>query len=213
LAYGRIGRRFAVVKVGFIVEGETEKLLIDSASFQSLLKSYQLDCVSEAIDAKGNGNLLPHNIEPFRQILLAKNAELIFILTDQDDDVCITKTRRRIIERENQTICIAIKQIEAWFLADGELLTNLFKKQFSFEFPESENVPFETFRKLMLEHTGRGVSKRAKTKLANIVLNNGFSVQRAATHPNCHSAIYFINKLSPRPPEGASKTPLLGARG
>jgi len=184
-----------VVKIGFIVEGETEKLLIDSAGFQAFLQSVNLFCVSEAIDAEGNGNLLPHNIEPSRQRLLAAGAEWIFILTDKDDDVCITKTRERITERTNQTTCVAVKQIEAWFLADAELLSNLFKKQFRFELPEIENTPFETFRQLMLEHTGRGIGKRAKTKLASIVLNNGFSLTRAAQHPNCPSATYFLNKL------------------
>ncbi len=213
MAFGCIGRRSAMVKVGFIVEGETEKLLIDSVVFQSFLKSIYLECVSEAIDAKGNGNLLPQNIEPFRQRLLAAKAEWIFILTDQDDDVCITKTRQRITERDNQTICIATQKIEAWFLADSELLGRLFKKKYYFDFPELEKTPFETFRKLMLEHTGRGVSKRAKTILANIVLNNGFSIQRAATHPNCYSVKYFINKLAFVLPTGAIITPPLGDGG
>lgn len=184
-----------MVKVGFIVEGETEKLIIDSDHFQALLQSMHLECVNEAIDARGNGNLLPHNIEPFRQRLLAKNAAWIFILTDKDEDVCITQTRNRITERPHQIICIATKKIEAWFLADSELLSTLFKTHFEFESPESENIPFETFRSLLIENTGRGVSKRAKTTLAKIVLSNGFSLQRAATHPNCPSAQYFLDKL------------------
>ena len=45
-----------MVKVGFIVEGETEKLIIDSENFQSLLADLQIARVSEAIDAQGNGS-------------------------------------------------------------------------------------------------------------------------------------------------------------
>jgi hypothetical protein len=193
-----------VVKVGFIVEGETEKLIIDSDNFQELLTDLKLTCVSEAIDAKGNGNLLPHNIIPFQELLKERGAEHIFILTDRDEDACITITRQQITERENQSIIIAVQQIESWFLADSQTLSIMTEPDFVFEVPESESVPFETIASLILIKKGRGIGTR-KTRFALNYLRNGFSLQRAAQHPNCPSARYFLNKLtqlSPQTPEG-----------
>lgn len=183
-----------MVKVGFIVEGETEKLIIDSEGFQALLAELNIECVSEAINASGNGNLLPHNIIPFRETLKDLEAEYIIILTDKDNDACITMTRQRVTERENQIIIVAVQQIESWFLADSHTLSTMTEPDFVFEFPESESVPFETIGNLIVTKTGRGIGTR-KTRFALNFLRNGFSFQRAAQHPNCHSAAYFLNKL------------------
>ena len=183
-----------MVKIGFIVEGETEKLIIDSEGFQALLTELKIDCVSEAINASGNGNLLPHNITPFRETLKDLGAEYIIILTDKDNDACITMTRQRVTERENQIIIVAVQQIESWFLADSQTLSTMTEPDFVFELPESESVPFETIGDLILTKKGRGIGTR-KTRFALNFLRNGFSLQRAAQHPNCHSAAYFLNKL------------------
>jgi hypothetical protein len=183
-----------VVKVGFIVEGETEKLIIDSENFQSLLTELKIDCVSEAINASGNGNLLPQNIIPFRETLKDLGAEYIIILTDKDNDACITMTRQRVTEREKQIIIVAVQQIESWFLADSQTLSTMTEPDFFFELPESASVPFETIGNLILTKKGRGIGTR-KTRFALNFLRNGFSHQRVAQHPNCHSAAYFLNKL------------------
>jgi hypothetical protein len=183
-----------VVKIGFIVEGETEKLLIDSANFQSLLLNLNLECVSEAIDAEGNGNLLPHNIVPFRQILQDQLAEWIIILTDLDTSVSIAETKERITERDKQTIVVAVKMVEAWFLADNELMSQLLKESYFHESPQTEAVPFNTIGQLVFEKTGRGIGTR-KPKFARKVLSMGFSIERAAQHPNCPSAAYLVQTL------------------
>jgi hypothetical protein len=185
-------RWVAVVKVGFIVEGETESLLLFSESFKSLLNDLHINSVG-VINAGGNRNLLPHKILTHQTNLIELGASTIIILTDLDDDKCITKTKERITERENQIIIVAVKQIEAWFLADSLLLTELFGQNFQFEFPEIELTPFETLRKLMLKYRGRGLPK--KVPMALKMLNNGFSIQNAANHPNCPSAKYFLTKL------------------
>lgn len=183
-----------MVKVGFIVEGETEKLIIDSEGFQALLTELNIECVSEAINASGNGNLLPHNIIPFRETLKDLGAEYIIILTDKDNDTCITMTRQRVTEREKQIIIVAVQQIESWFLADSQTLSIMTEPDFVFELPESESVPFETIGNLILTKKGRGIGTR-KTRFALNFLRNGFSLQRAAQHANCQSAAYFLNKL------------------
>jgi hypothetical protein len=151
-----------------------------------------------AIDAEGNGNLLPHNIEKFISILEDAGSEKIFILTDLDKDSCITFTKKRISARENDIIIIAVKQIEAWFLSDSQTLSSLFKRKFQFEFPENENEPYETLNTLFINYTGRGNGKKdngGKIKTARKMLTNGFSLNQSALHPNCKSAAYFFNKL------------------
>ena len=84
-----------MVKIGFICEGETEKIIVESENFQQFLLQNNFEFVN-AIDATGNGNLLPKNIQPFIKILKDDGAEIIFILTDLDIDKCITNTKERI---------------------------------------------------------------------------------------------------------------------
>jgi hypothetical protein len=184
-----------MVKVGFICEGFTEEFILQSDSFQAILQELNLESV-EIINAKGNKNLLPHNISKFRNELLKLNAKVIIILTDLDDDESIQKTKLRITEQSNQLIIIAVKQIESWFLADIPTMKAIFSDDYSFEYPEKEDIPFETIRTKYLEKFNRGlIGKNEKIRLAKKMLNYGFSIQNAANHPNCPSAKYFLTKL------------------
>lgn len=183
-----------MVKIGFICEGKTEKTIVESQSFQAWLHEHKLDCVHDVIDAKGSGNLLPQNIELITKELVLKGAERIVILTDLDNDLCITSTKERITERENQHIIIAVRQIEAWFLSDTVTLQRLFgDTSFICEQPESIPTPFYHLKDLFYHKTGRGVG--AKSILVSRMLKYGFSVENAANHPNCPSARYFLTKL------------------
>ncbi|WP_026994718.1 hypothetical protein [Flectobacillus major] len=102
----------------------------------------------------------------------------------------------RITESENQIIIVAVKQIESWFLSDCATMNMIFQGDFSFEYPENEDVPFETIRSKYLEKFNRGlVGRNEKKKLAQKMLNAGFSIQNAANHTNCPSANYFLTKL------------------
>jgi hypothetical protein len=185
-----------MVKVGFICEGQTEKIIVDSTDFKNILALHNLQLVN-AIDATGNGNLLPKNITPFIESLKDDGAEKIFILTDLDKDVCITKTKERINVPETVVVIISVKQIEAWFLADSVTLSKVFGKEYQFDFPEKENYPREKLRKIFVAETetGRGIGD-SKPKFAKRILNHGFSISNAAAHPNCDSAKYLLSKLS-----------------
>ena len=207
-----------MVKVAFIVEGKTERKIIESDNFIKILRECNIDLLLPVINADGNGNMLPEKLKEDIEVLKSEGAQKIVILTDLDEDACITKTRQRIGEGTDSIIIIAVKQIEAWFLADSETLSQLMNDIFFFEFPEKEPSPFEKLRTLFLEKTKRGVG--TKDILAARMLKYGFSLQRAAQHPNCPSATYFLNKLkhinqAPIPPEGASyiDSPPLGAGG
>lgn len=182
-----------MVNVGFICEGDTEVKIVKSNAFQQFLIHCHLQCIFPVEDADGNGNLLPHKIVERRSVLKQAGSHVIFVLTDLDKDVSIEDTRLRIGETENQHIIVAVRQAEAWFLADFATLSSLLNNPFYVEFPEKELNPFELIRTLFLHHTGRGVG--TKPILARRMLKYGFTIENAARHPNCPSAQYFLTKL------------------
>lgn len=56
---------------------------------------------------------LPHNIVGYTERLEKEGARIIVILTDLDDDSCITETRNRISARAQDVVIVAVKKIEA----------------------------------------------------------------------------------------------------
>ncbi|MDR3611748.1 MAG: hypothetical protein P4L27_14355 [Ignavibacteriaceae bacterium] len=180
------------MKLGFIVEGDTEKILLDSYEFKSFLDNQNLLYVEPIINAKGSGNLLPHNISGYINVLKQQGADKILILTDLDDSPCYSEVKKRI-DGEGLIICIAKRKIEAWFLSDSTTLSSLLRKKISCEFPEDIPDPFEYLSNLRQLHQGKGFSD--KKILAQKMLRNGFSIENAKDHPNCPSAKYFYNKL------------------
>jgi len=183
-----------MVKVGFICEGATEKIILESKNFKDFLKGINIDFI-KAVDTTGNGNLIPRNITSFIKDLEKIGVDKIFILADLDKDVCVTKTKETVNAPEGIIVIVAKQAIEAWFLADSKMLSGLFKEnRFEFEYPEKESDPQKKLKDLFFKKTGRGIGD-SKPLLANRMIMNGFAIQNAATHPNCSSAAYFINKL------------------
>jgi hypothetical protein len=186
-----------MVKIGFICEGNTEQILLQSDSFKQFLQSLHLESLP-VIDAQGSGNLLPHNIVGYISRLEKEGAEKIIILTDLDEDICITQTKQRISARQKDIVIIAVKKIESWLLACSQAMSALLRiPGFAFQEPENEPNPFETINNLMIVHLGRGIGKGngGKIKLITRLLNFGLDINQAAIHPNCPSASYFIRKL------------------
>jgi hypothetical protein len=182
-----------MVNIGFICEGDTEVKIVRSSAFQQLLIDCRLQCIFPIEDADGNGNLLPHKLMERRSVLEKAGTNAIFVLTDLDQNISIEDTRLRIGEYKNQHIVVAVRQAEAWFLADSATLSRLLDSHFHVEYPEQETKPFEKIRDLFLQRTGRGVG--TKPILARRMLKYGFTIENAAKHPNCPSAQYFLTKL------------------
>ncbi len=184
------------MRLGFIVEGDTEKIVLESKNFTNLLGELNIDFIPEIINAEGNGNLLPRNIEKHSQVLIDKGATKIIILTDIDEDACITQTKARIQPLENHIVIVSIKQIEAWFLADTQAMRIFFSDNtFEEQNPESHLTPFDKINQIKLHKMGRGIGK-SKIKFANYLVKQiNFSINRASEHPNCTSAKYFIDKI------------------
>lgn len=72
--------------------------------------------------------------------------------------------------------------------------TFLKDSDYKIEYPETIVNPFEKIRALRIAKIGRGIG--TKVILANQMINHHhFSILRAAEHPNCASARYFIQKI------------------
>ncbi|MCF0058934.1 hypothetical protein [Dyadobacter sp. CY356] len=182
-----------MVRVGFICEGKTERKIIESENFQQYLTNLGIECLKPVLDAKGSGNLLPENLRESLELYKARKAEKIVILTDLDEDACITVTKNRITSDTNRVVIVAVRKIESWFLADSLTLSLLLKEQFSFDKPEEEASPFVTLKNIFIQQQGRGIG--VKDIFTARMIKYGFSVQNAASHPNCPSATYFLSKL------------------
>ena len=185
-----------MVKLGFIGEGYSEVLFFKSSLFQNLLNELQISFVPEPINAMGQDRLRI-KLDEFRANLADEGANLIVILTDLDNAQTKTRKIENIGTRKNQWIILSVKEFEAWLLADSVLMQEVLKSpNFEFKYPENEQEPFETIRKLLLEYTQKGIGREKKRLFVQKCMNNGFPIQRAAAHPHCHSARYFLNKLS-----------------
>ena len=180
-----------MVKVGFIVEGSCEKIVIESEAFKNFLHRNGFELVEPVVDAKGAGNLLPHNIEPFIGVLEANGAERLYILTDSDG-LPVEDVKERINHAKITAYFIAVKAIEAWFLADTQAMRKFLDiRDFTGEdFPEeTPELPWERIKEIV-EETG-SVKRRGKYKVAftkKMITDWEFSIENAATHPNCPSA-------------------------
>ena len=185
-----------MVKLGFIGEGAVEKRILESPPFKDYMRSRNIDFVLDVEDANGNGNLLPHNIEAFKKILENKGATSIVILTDLDEDTCITSTKNRIGPAQNHLVVVSVKEIEAWFLADEVAMKSFLKdNDYLVEKPQQIANPFEQIRQLRVKKIGRGIG--SKMLLAKQMIDNhNFSILRAAQHPGCPSAKYFLEKIN-----------------
>jgi hypothetical protein len=184
-----------MVTLGFIVEGATEKIVLESEAFRHYLQSIGLSAVDPVIDATGKNKLSGKYLLSHIQILKDQGANTIIVLTDLDTDACITITKNRIGAPDECLVIVAVKTIEAWFLADSALMQKMLNHpDYVYGHPETISNPYEEIRQLMVQFTGRGVGP-SKVLLARRFIKEGFSVVQAAEHAHCSSAQYFIHQL------------------
>lgn len=183
-------------RLGFLVEGSTEKKILEGTDFFQFLKANKIECVRSVTDAEGGGNLLPHKREAHIDLLIRKGATKIIILTDLEDAPCITSVKDRITENKtNLIIVIALRKIESWFLADTDAMrAYLESPDFTCDDPESIRKPYEEIKKLRMEKRGMGTSSKLTLAKA-IISDHNFSIERAAAHDKCGSARYFLKTV------------------
>jgi hypothetical protein len=182
-----------MVRVGFIVEGDCERIVVESSKFKKLLTDAGYELVTPVIDAKGGGNLLPHNIEAFIQVLETRGVERIYVLTDLEDDDSVDIVRNRIQNQKLETVFVAVKALEAWFLADTQAMSQWLKQGYNEPQPERTiGKPYDRLKDIARElgTSGPG-NKPAFAK--KMIKHFGFSVARAAEHPECTSARELVD--------------------
>jgi hypothetical protein len=186
-----------MVKVGFIVEGDTEKILVESDNFKKWLINSDIELIRPVLNAKGGGNLLPENIDPMIVQLKQNQAEFIVILTDLEYETSEESVKNRISNPHTNLIFVAIKAIEAWFLADSSAMNKWLEvDSFYEERPEqTPDLPWERLKEIArdLDKRGPGSSKPAFAK--KMVNYYDFQFNQSASHANCPSAKRFHDGL------------------
>ncbi len=190
-----------MVKIGFIVEGPSDARIIRSENFVTILAENDLELVDIIVPEGKTHFFHPHaqletirpKVESYIKRLEDKGAEKILFLVDLDNEPCYTSVRSKIPHRPTDSVIICKIALEAWYLADTNLMSAILSGNHFTELPEEIENPFDEIKNLLLERTESGVGN--KIILANKVIKNGFSIVNSAAHPQCPSARYFIEKL------------------
>jgi hypothetical protein len=183
-----------MVRVGFIVEGDSEKIVVESADFQAFLQENEFLLVNPVVNAKGGGNLLPQNIDAYLNRLDQQAVDIIVVLTDLEDEESVDLVRERISNPRINIIFVAVKALEGWFLADSVAMNKwLGIDDFSELQPEQTlNKPWDRLKELSNALGKQGPGN--KTAFAKKMTKHfGFSIRQAASHPQCRSAQELVH--------------------
>lgn len=189
------GWRIAMVKVGFIVEGDSEMVFMKkNTAFHQLLENLNIEIVAK-VDGKGGQLFNPRLINGLKKICKDAGAEHIIILTDLDELNSFQEKKDKIDTTDVSEVVISRKSFEAWFLADTNCIRSAIENNnYYCELPEEIANPFLEIKNLSIQNrNGRGYS--SKPLLSKRMSDLGFNIEIAAQHPNCPSARYFIDKL------------------
>jgi len=192
-----------VVTVGFVVEGPSDRKLVESESFQAWLReACGLDLVLPVVDAGGNGRMCSRKIIAYvKDLRIEANPDKVVVLADLDPDrcaPCISKRKEIIGNTGIDLIVIASKAMESWFLADTEAMRRWTGDE-SFHESQPETLPGMPWDRLKEigrhTHTGRGPGASKIVFARKFIGRYGFDVRRAARHPACPSARYLVERL------------------
>jgi len=190
-----------VVTVGFVVEGPSDKKLVESESFQAWSREVcGLDLVPPVVDVGGKGELCSRKIiASVEKLRIEANPDKVVVLADLDPDrcaPCISKRKEIIGNTGIDLIVIASKAIESWFLADTEAMCRWTgDKGFYEDWPETlPGTPWDRLKEIG-RHTGRGPGANKILFARKFIHHQGFDVRRAAKHPHCPSARYLVERL------------------
>src|SRR6266487_4525897 len=116
-----------MVTAGFIVEEDSEAILIKYNSFLTFLQSLNIHSSKElVINAEGKNNLyhpsadftfIERKVKGWIDTLIAKRVEVIFFLIDFDNnDPCFTQFKLKVYHLKYNHIIIAKQALEACIL-------------------------------------------------------------------------------------------------
>jgi alkyl hydroperoxide reductase subunit AhpF len=193
-----------MVKVGFIVEGTSDFIILKSDRFQKYLKhALSIESSEELILIAHNKSNLKTNLKSYLS-RLEKEVEYIFIMVDQDDKEAQKKNKKyspqdcpivvvseiinfrdnRHYHKANHIYIVMTREFEAWLLADVNL-------GYTFVgLPEEVINPSQIIEEQEKTTNHVIIAKRVVEK---------FSLERAAQ--NAPSAKRFLTKLKQLNPE------------
>ena len=190
-----------MVSVGFVVEGASEKRLVENELFRKWLREdCNLEVIDPVVDAAGSGNMCSRNIGDFvKNLRTTASPDKVVVLADLDPETCApcVRERKEIIGSRNiDLVAIAKKALESWFLADTEAMRQWLGDNDFFEVhPETMNeMPWDRLKELGRQK-GRGPGKTKTIFGRKFIRESRFDVRRAARHPDCPSARYFVERL------------------
>ncbi len=185
-----------MVRIGFIVEGGSEKVIVESKQFRDWLHQNGIELVFPVIDAKGGGNLLPKNIEPLVGRFRSLGVDHICVLTDLEEEPNAQTVKNRIENSNVSFVFVAVKALEGWYLADTEAMNKWLKESdFYEEFPElTHSKPWDRLKEIAqnLNRTGPGNKISFAKKMVKYF---NFQISSSAQHNNCDSAKELIREL------------------
>lgn len=184
--------------VGFIVDGRSDKIVVESDEFAVWLDRRGLRRGEPVVVADGQ----PRGEQVGRlATLLRKQAgdlDAVVQLTDLDPDAvvpCISERKAYAQTSMVDLVVVAKKAMESWFLADTVAMQNWSgDPDFFEEYPEATpRMPWDRLKEIGMS---RGRGPGSKVNFAKrIVRTHGFSIEAAAEHPNCPSARYFVSRV------------------
>ena len=188
-----------MVTVGFVVEGDSDKYLVESELFRTWLRE---ECNLKVVDkvANAKGNMRSRYIEDQVRLLRQDtNPDKVVVLADLDPDnraPCVQKRKKIIGSQGIDLVLIAKKALESWFLADTEAMRQwLGDATFCEVAPETlAGMPWDRLKELR-DKRGRGPGKNRLKFAKKFIRHHEFDIRRAAQHDQCPSARYFIERL------------------
>lgn len=190
-----------MVKIGFVVEGDSDEFLPLSPIFRKWLNDEcNIEVVDPIVNAGGNGNMCSRNIGVFvEKLRIQACPDKVVVLADLDPEKCAPciGKRKEIIGHDNiDLVVIARKAMESWFLADTEAMQRWTGDDtFQEAEPEAiEGMPWERLKQIG-RIIGRGPGNNKPGFAKKFIFHFEFDVRRAANHPNCPSARYFVESL------------------
>ena len=191
----------AMVRIGFVVEGQTEKVFIESKAFRRWLEKKEMRLVDPVLSANGHGNMrrwAAMGESGWTMLLRKQTGDLdrIVVLADLDPSPavpCITARKNLIDSEAADLVVVARKAIESWFLADTKAIARWTTDDSYYEaHPEATpGMPWDRFKEISRVKRGR-----SKVLFAMQLINeHGFDIARAAEHPECPTARYFVERV------------------
>jgi len=189
-----------MVTVGFVVEGDSDKYLVESELFQTWLREEcNLEMVDRVVNAKGQSEMRGRNIEDKVRLLRQEtNPDKVVVLADLDPDErvpCIQERKKIIGSQGIDLVVIAKKAMESWFLADTESRRRWLGDGTFYEMAPDmlTGMPWDRLKELGRKR-GRGPGTKVRFS-RKFIRDHGFDIRRAARHDQCPSARYFVSRL------------------